>query len=268
MPNPERRMDAAQEARSQRGPVPLNDGLARRLSTYASAAAGALHDALTRPESSRWLVAGVTGVGVLALAAPANAGIVKGNAFQCCGLGISSSSAGHLRRFGSALWDVNGDGAADFAGRAFFSSVQNIRFASGSVRAENGGGFVPGLLGKGYEVGSKDLFSLVGGRAFGLSISGGGTGASSTGKMGYLGFRFDINGQLHYGWAYVDITTYMNYEPGYWLDASEVYYDTVPNQSIDTGETQVVPEPGTLGLLALGALGLGLWRRARRSPAR
>jgi hypothetical protein len=39
-------------------------------------------------------------------------------------------------------------------------------------------------------------------------------------------------------------------------------YDTVAGQSILAGQTGT-PEPGTLGLLALGSQGLGFWRRRK-----
>jgi hypothetical protein len=41
-------------------------------------------------------------------------------------------------------------------------------------------------------------------------------------------------------------------------------YNTVPDQPILFGQTSSpAPEPGTLGLLALGSLGLGFWRRRK-----
>jgi len=39
-------------------------------------------------------------------------------------------------------------------------------------------------------------------------------------------------------------------------------YDTVAEEPIVAGQG-LTPEPGTLGLLALGSLGLGLWRRKK-----
>jgi hypothetical protein len=45
-------------------------------------------------------------------------------------------------------------------------------------------------------------------------------------------------------------------------------YNTVPNASITAGEGFRTPEPGTLGLLALGSLGLGFWRRRAGSATK
>ncbi len=81
----------------------------------------------------------------------------------------------------------------------------------------------------------------------------------------YLGLRFDINGQVHYGWAEFDVSvdrlslsaTLLGYA-----------YDTVANQGLGAGQTAAsptsAPEPATLGLLALGSVGLAAWRRRKR----
>lgn len=42
-------------------------------------------------------------------------------------------------------------------------------------------------------------------------------------------------------------------------------YETNPNESIGAGQISEGPEPGTLGLLALGSLGLGYWRRKKQA---
>lgn len=83
----------------------------------------------------------------------------------------------------------------------------------------------------------------------------------------FIGLKFVINGETHYGWAHVtafhrDITL-----QGY-------AYETVPNQSIHTGQTSgpvsdtrsslafpLQSESATLGLLAQGSRGLSIWRR-------
>jgi hypothetical protein len=83
----------------------------------------------------------------------------------------------------------------------------------------------------------------------------------------FLGVRFDINGQAHFGWAEFDVSVdRLNFSAtllGY-------AYDTVANQGLRAGQTSApgapaaTPEPATLGLLALGSVALGAWRTRRR----
>jgi hypothetical protein len=85
----------------------------------------------------------------------------------------------------------------------------------------------------------------------------------------YLGFKFLIDGQVHYGWARVSVPDiYDSVVTGY-------AYETIPNKPIVEGHT-FGPEraataqldlsaqpsaPATLGLLARGADAIAIWRR-------
>jgi hypothetical protein len=80
----------------------------------------------------------------------------------------------------------------------------------------------------------------------------------------YLGLQFYMDGQAHYGWAEVSLSDYT--EPGgagVYGEITAYAYDTVANQGISAGQTSDTPEPGTLGLLALGSVGLGFWRKRK-----
>jgi len=90
-----------------------------------------------------------------------------------------------------------------------------------------------------------------------------------TGEHGYLGLRFLIKGKIHYGWARISHCQLKSWRlTGY-------AYETIPNKAIIAGATKEAdenqpagvsfktnaPEPATLGMLALGAPGLSIWRR-------
>ena len=77
-------------------------------------------------------------------------------------------------------------------------------------------------------------------------------------KNAFLGLQFSADGQVHYGWAEVRLSTEAWKGEAFTGGAVTAYaYNTVANQQILAGQT-AVPEPATLGRLALGSLALGL----------
>jgi hypothetical protein len=80
------------------------------------------------------------------------------------------------------------------------------------------------------------------------------------GGEGYVGLQFLIGGQVHYGWASFSITPPNQLFAGYNEVLTGYAHNTIADATILAGQG-TVPEPGTLGLLALGSLGLAFWRR-------
>jgi hypothetical protein len=101
-------------------------------------------------------------------------------------------------------------------------------------------------------------------------------GKGSTNR--YLGFKFKINGQFHYGWARLNVSTPAH--GPYKATLTGYAYETIPNKGIVSGQESGPVEIGdiiqdsnpsgafrsaSLGLLGLGAAGLALWRKKEDS---
>lgn len=94
-------------------------------------------------------------------------------------------------------------------------------------------------------------------------------------KDQFLGVRFLINGKPHYGWIRLTVTTNTNpHGPFLAATITGYAYETVPNKAILAGagkSTGEVPRDSrnqagpALGMLALGADGVPLWRREESS---
>ena len=76
---------------------------------------------------------------------------------------------------------------------------------------------------------------------------------------GFIGFRFNGGPGIEYGWARVT----MNGAPGNGFTVVDYAWGDV-GTAITAGQ---IPEPASLGLLAVGAAGLLIWRRSRGKAA-
>jgi len=88
----------------------------------------------------------------------------------------------------------------------------------------------------------------------------------------YLGLKFQIKGKMHYGWARFKVKFCRAILTGY-------AYETIPGKAIIAGATKGpddeltasfnthVPQPASLGSLALGAPGLSIWKREESADA-
>jgi len=231
------------------------------------------------------LAAGAAGAGLLAAATPAQAQIVY--------------TPAHVTITPGATYglDLNNDGTIDFA---FTDSTTERRIVGDlavSPYASNGGQngnavevtapaiFSPLALNRGAKIGASQLFY---GSCIGCNSSqeimaafnaAGDSGNWPNVQNRFLGLKFLLNGETHYGWARMTVRIsggrIMALLTGY-------AYESTPNKPIIAGKMSgpagnVDSSPRTdapqekpisqglksasLGLLALGAQGVPLWRR-------
>lgn len=171
--------------------------------------------------------------------------------------------------------DINGDGINDFSFSNYYFSyhtfhhTQRVVPLTGGEVVVTGKGFFYGTaaaLPWGQRIGPSANFSnAVKDNIEGVNSGGYFGNWGNKTKALYLGVKFPISGQSHYGWVRVEFT-------GGLVGTIVAYaYETVPNRPIRAGalkgmdaakdtHASVVTGP-SLGMLALGADGLSIWRR-------
>jgi hypothetical protein len=214
------------------------------------------------------LAASAAGVGMIALSPTAEAKIIYTKANRV--IGINHSYA----------LDLNHSGVADFKiintqtctpGNTCTSRVSAIRYGKNAVEGTAGSQFFPPrayALKAGARIGPEKLFS--GRRMAGAGQTTEGNWYDVNNR--YLGLKFQIKGETHYGWARLSVQL----NEGFIVTLTGYAYETVPNKPITAGATkdsdeddQPAPaslkmhtgEPATLGMLALGAPALVIWPR-------
>lgn len=240
-------------------------------------------------------VAGAAGVGILAAAQPAEGKVV----YTAVNSEISPAFA----------LDLNGDGVNDFNLIRWGAATSSAGFdylqvchdellrlshqcisstfdpnASNLVRTTVAGGaaVLPfgANIGPGQQWGGKGVAELMGmhivRRIGSLSTtSQRWLGAWANGGKGvankYLGLKFKIGNQFHYGWARVTFKINTGIS-GYTATITGYAYETIPGKAILAGSTSGTAESAelqmpasrdesSLGMLALGSWGLELWRK-------
>jgi hypothetical protein len=247
-----------------RTPSQLSESLHRQLNWYALAASAA-------------------GVSLLALAQPSEARIVYTKTHQVIGAN------------GLYKLDLNHDGKIDFAiknqTRQYASTAINSLLvgAATSGRGVEGTqsryGFFAAALKGGTRIPNARKFAPVAKMAF---QCGGVCGTSDYLTSGnwvnvashYLGLKFKIRGQTHYGWARLSVS--VSKQPlAVTATLTGYAYETIPNRPIVAGRTSesdngmetpaasfeapaTTPALATLGLLAMGSPAAPAWKRKER----
>jgi hypothetical protein len=157
--------------------------------------------------------------------------------------------------FGAAFFHAEGQQSGAFVG--FF-----IGFEYAYVSRIKGDG--NRYISQGYFIGDK------GGYYFGTMVkAGGGKGAWKKQGTDFVGFRFDNGAGRQYGWARVRMGgqntnftyTVLDYA---WADPGEpIKPGQISSSDANIQKDSVLQQEGSVGLLALGAAGIALWRRKR-----
>jgi hypothetical protein len=259
-------------------PTPLSTSFEKRLLAYAA-------------------VASAAGIGFMAAAKPAEAEIV----YTPVAARVSPTFALDLDHDGFVDYNLIPFAAASIAGSLRFSYLNVCHDAlaafshqcvsstfdanADNLVAIDENNFAAALQ-RGTKIGPAQIFGGTGvrvgmaGRTF---YSGSNTAEHWTGPWvnngkgvtdRYLGLKFKINGEYHFGWARISVRAIAH--RGFYAFLTGYAYETTPNKGLIAGQTSEsahasnmnLDEPApkmqkvtSLGMLALGSDGISLWRK-------
>jgi hypothetical protein len=239
-------------ARTSLTTQPLNPRLDKMIAAYATAA-------------------GAVGVALLATAPSVEAEII----YTKAKVTITDAARYHL--------DLNHDRVGDFSigfcscvphGRGF--TVSSERGVGNAAIVQSSFAYSALALTAGAAIGPKQKFRSVAGEGLRMAVSGyyvssGYSGGPWMGAIDhYLGLKFTIDGEVHYGWARMTITKHIGH-----VVLTGYAYETIPNQHLKAGQTSETPQDEvknadtwalpvqgpSLGMLARGVETMEIWRR-------
>jgi len=217
-----------------------------------------LSEPFSRHLSQYALAASATAVGLLALASPAESKIVY--------------TPADTKVTGFLMLNLNHQGKADFSfssaayttncGNSFVALLRVAPYgpnrSQNRIVGKNGSAYA---LTAGRKIGAAGPFSnnadlmgrVTGTQNGGHRFEGQWVNSGKGVKDRYLGLKFSIKGQTHFGWARLNIAAN---DTG---TLTGYAYETVANKAIIAGKTKgpevITLEPGSLGRLAQGAAG-------------
>lgn len=228
-----------QKTRTRRSALNLGDSA--RWSAYAAAGvAGAIgvtqtaEAAITYVDNADTTLDAVSAQSTQSFIAP----LTGGASLYFGNIGLVASASATTVLAGWANFSVIGGSSNSFVGTApFYAYASNLSFGA-NLSAQN---FLPGF-------GTMAFSSFAGSSQFGAA------------GIGYLGFQFNVGNGIQYGWARVSMDSGRP-------DNTFTVLDYAYGDAGDAVTVGQVPEPGSLGLLALGAVGLMGWRKRRGEAA-
>ncbi len=231
--------------------------------------AAQLSEPLTRQLNLYALAASAAGVGVLALAQPAEAKIV----YTPAHVSIPPQTI-----YPPVYLDLNHDGVNDFSfiNYSVFNYWWGFIYLAVTPPVEGNGVIgqkvFASALRAGARIGPKGNFlgyeeNLA---AYSFYVSTGGKSShhifgpwANDGKgvkNRYVGLKFLIKGQIHFGWARLNVTVDKQHGTQFTGLLTGYAYETIPNKPIVTGKIKgpdvITVKPDSLGQLAAGSAGL------------
>ncbi len=219
----------------------------------------------TSIKSTRWAAYAAAGAAAAAAASSADADIFYSGTINQAFDAAPGNSVVQMFQLGAA--------------GNFFTLQQRRGTSSGSAFFRIQGAASARFAGFNASTGSSSSHPYVSKLAFGDNIAGAqfinqfpGQMALNTGYdnsqwlsagTGYVGFKFDTGAGTEYGWVRI---TMDSGSPVNSFTVVDYAYGS-PGENLSIGQ---VPEPGSLGLLALGGVGLIAWRKrtaSKRKPA-